>query len=1229
MLDFDDVEAQYSDRSFFKLDVSKNKTSNSDWSFEENNVIRKRSFEYDNTGVRFNLPSMHHDSIRVSGWSYIQDDDGELATMRLTNEHGNEIAQIYVWAKSLYIKTGTLTEHHGQRISSIPENKWWFWSIEATHTSETRFQAENHTIFANNQTYYVQNWNISVRVDVPEPVSWYGTRQVETHPRLRKHYRKASQSFESLRGISADRCGHACLHHSECQQWSHSKSDSICYLHATACHKDPNCVNGRHTLMSISSGSLASHLEIFAGEPKTSLIGGSRWRNIRADPIIESPFCEPIPFENIHERWREPLRAMVVPFEPDATTICNAIVDAWSLMPEYESKVCYGQDCIYNSKDISACGIHLDTLVPDVSDGCDQVKFSETNWTAYCHYMKSFDPIQTGNDNRVPFLGGMDVDLPNICQVPWAEYDDAESTCGTIETDWFKQCLERTSVYENHCSVECLEDIDERLSSSPGSKGICQIRDEYLAAEIAPETCDCPLGDLVITDFCLMQDAYHEGQNILIPELYHSECSTIPACTETLKNSLNRSDWLYWCSDLSRGEVVGTCSRTTCDCDIDNIPGVSGDRCELSCPSGVSNGKELACSGPNGKCFAVDPSEIIDDSVKQQSVGESRLGTNFFRPLVPNWLRGPSPSMDGRCQCSLGSGQACSIPCDRCNNGTYGYEMASQYGICDSFNGICRALPAFMRYNTKIEDLKVSYNTTTFESSLGIYRWKYPERFLFESDETLLYESLYYESTVAMTSSYIASPIETNDPIIQRSIDTVLRVFKDYCWVDLPNDYLNNEQQVTFKGTTITPDAPNLQLALVAPPSWGQCKKIAMDESFYFCFSKGKMYALENGNPILIRSFGDENVPREKMSFVKRNSDTLYAYGGEYVYDKTTFVSDSVYKIRFERRSWSPYDIIFMQWSEVEPEGIVKPAPQSWPVMYSYYDRLILLETTEQTHRLMSMKYETLTTNARWSVLSEWQTSSNAVAMQGNRSTDTVQVYFDDMSVYTFFNNTLQNGTVHTLPEPVSTLSPGWTAAAGLLMPCRLEMVNNSIQIGGLTVAKYDVPATEVKLYLDEWRTIDVQSKANTVLRFQNAISWETQSRPSLTKLFADTSFSQKWSALNHISRLYMHQARWSLHKDMLIKWSLSRQMPESIVEFAPMSVSPSDDFLNFFSTLEPSILEETPATIPNELHITWEGETFERSLAIYGLYSESLIDYSQRIDFSRDELWFMLHGHH
>lgn len=1195
-----------------------------EWAFLGDNTVYKHSFDIEsrNKGIQFDLGGQH-ENMRMTGWFKTSDDTGEIMSMRLSTEEDTEIMTLYVYANALYYKNGDKTENNGEKICNVPPREWVYWSIQVDHLGDTEQEAFEHEVFNDGASYYVQEWQLGVTLETStQSEHWSGFKTTESSVRLRRHHMKSAESFHEIANQDSQECARHCLHHDDCQQWSWTHEDRHCYLHRARCHEDSSCMHGRHLMHSHESHKV-SHFELYSARARNSNPLPTYWKDIRAEPILQSPTCEMINTTLIHPRWRASFEALYEPFQPDATKTCNDLVDAWTLMPDYVSKVCYGNDCNYNPADLQACGDHLDTLYPtNIPENCDSVKFLKTNWSAYCHYLNSFEGIRTdaGTEKRIPFLGGLALNWNDTCQEAWSVYDEGKETCPSIDFAWFRNCFERSSEYEEFCSSSCLATIDEMLSNG-NSNGICNIRKEYL--DIATDAfgntndigqnCNCHLDNVILSDFCLMQSAYHEGNDVLIPELYNSECSY--GCRETLKDSLNRSEWRQWCLDLSDNRIPGTCSKTVCECDTAENIGVAGSRCELSCPSGISNGEELACSGRNGRCFAATPQEQISDTGNQITAKETRYGTNFTGPLVPEWVRGPSPTMTGRCQCSLGSGDACSIPCERCNNGTYGHDMTSQYGICDSFNGICRALPAFMRYNTKYVQpgIEVSYNTSAFESMLGVYRWEYPERFLFEEDETLFMESLKY----ALDVENVINPVDTDDLQLNENVETMLQVFRDYCWSDSANEtYLNNEQGVTFLGKTVHVNE-SVVLKEIEEPSWGQCTRVQVSTDWYFCFANGVLNAYDvlASKPLLVRHAGVIEIPKSKMSFVVRDDATIYAYGGEYPYPKTTETFDDMYKITFRRNSWSPTDIIFTHWQLVNPVGDVRPPAATFAPMISYYDRLYLLSTDNDVHTLYSLKYATVSQQAEWSVFPPLTYEHTVVNIVGDNNKQ-ISVYFENNETKTLTNDIWSKGFVAVIPSPVNVLEDGY--ASGQRFSCVLEMRPTNLSIGGLTVASYPIEGLKSSIYLEEWLSIDVLSQANTLLRVQNAIQWHVSPAKTMDVLIASATLTQKLQSLDMVSRIHMHQARWSVSRDVLIRYNLSKLLSETLVHYVSVD-EPDSAMLDFFSALEPVFFENVPLTNPSRLAVNWEGDIFERCLVIFGNYENGT--YQQDIDFQTEKV--------
>jgi len=86
-------------------------------------------------------------------------------------------------------------------------------------------------------------------------------------------------------------------------------------------------------------------------------------------------------------------------------------------------------------------------------------------------------------------------------------------------------------------------------------------------------------------------------------------------------------------------------------------------------------------------------------------------------------------------------------------------------------------------------------------------------------------------------------------------------------------------------------------------------------------------------------------------------------------------------------------------------------------------------------------------------------------------------------------------------------------------------MTNESILVGGQVIALFEQPSVGVRIYLEEWLTIDVFTKDNIVTRVHNAIEWQI-GEPTVDVLGL-TTYVQQAAALDMVTRTYMHQARW------------------------------------------------------------------------------------------------------
>lgn len=1230
-----------------------NRSDYSDWSFNEDGQISvtrlknthlndARGKDNDikeaplNKGVRWSLEEL--DAIRVSGWSKVPDSTKEMANMRLlTAGDYNTLVSMNVYGPaSVDPVTMTINVNGRATKCEVSPFEWWHWQIEAEHHSEI----EKNSSFK----LFEQTWHVSVSVN-GVPCTSYDKITFESSSLERKHHDKVSVSFHDMPDTSFEMCRAACHGHSECRQWSHTEHDSHCYLHATRCHEDSSCTHGTHTLRSIHSR-LVGHFEIWSDSTEIP----SAWTRIRSEPLIDAPQCKKPDFDKFDTRWKDTFEQKYEHWVPDSTQICNGLRENWKVLPGYTSGVCTGTDCVLPERDIDACARKLEFYRPIIQEPeCQGLE--SLNWTAYCHYRQSFEK----KGDSIPFLGGsvfgldfygkdkhFEGDFDGLCDTSLSILDDMENECSEFDVDWFKTCLERTSQYEEHCSTDCLSHIESMLADNGNlDPGLCKKREEFLdiysrtdgSSSGIPTECACDLRSVVISDFCLIQDVYHDDKHVNIPDLYNSECSV--NCMDTLRESLDRTDWRTWCKDLSDGSLKGVCSKTICECDVDDNPGVSGPICELTCDVGISDGKELACSGRNGQCFAIEPGERLEDLDMQKESSEIRNEEKWpYGADVPKWIKGPSPSLPGRCQCALGSGLSCSIPCDQCNNGVYGAEMASQYGICDSYNGICRSLPVFMRYHSVESISGESEDTTSFESAQGVSMWSFPERFLYESVETMYEAGRNY----TLDRDHLLSGIsksQTEVPLQQqRNIKNMLRVWNDLCRPDEYDfEYMDNQLDIRGKGIYLevvdgSSSTLTRELSSVNIEGWNRCQEIRMpniivtqtDEyDWYLCFVDGELHAYDDlkrsffseqtpdPGPLLTFQSGDEPAATSGMSFAVRDPETIYAYGGQLEF--LTF--DKLYKIDVERAPWDPIDIVFLTWTEVVDTTGPKPAAGINFPLYSFTSDLFLA-ASDGMFRLI------LPTSVKHGQWSKYDYSGQMVptAMVGNEQRQ-IYVRFNDTSQYTFSREPVATWSVG-IPTDVIIPEPQIVNGQDQMnnIACTLEIMPNYLKVGGLQIAAYQEPVQAVKIFIEEWADIDALNDAAIVKRTFNAIEWHYSATPGLS---LPLIFKEKLDVVDLVERVYMHQARWSMVNSMMMKHSLSTVLGQSIVDSIPLTTLPPDNFLEVFRSVTASFLAQTPNTSPNKFHVAVEGPQFKRVIVISANYREVLESYEQEIDFDSE----------
>ena len=1154
-------------------------------------------------------------------------------------------------------------------------NNWWHWQIDieangnhVRNISETEMYI-NRVLIEPNTAFFTQQYTATVRIGSCEYTN--NTISIKTSVRELMSRNLIGTAFHNLNSGKHE-CRQHCHGHVDCVQWSWTPQDQHCYLHSSRCHEEDTCVLGTHHLRALHPQNL-THFEVYNEAPNIK----TWWNFIRVEPLLTLPSEFVCPVLNITEQvpllWQERFRSIYEPFNVDATSICNTIQTQWETIPGYTSGVCEGQACDYNSNDISACALAFKWKTPTVTNNgidnndnsdidCkeDVSTFQNLDWRSYCFYQQSFVPE---DGNKIDFLGDMSLTTNNgidiqpdgvktsfemMCQESF-DIMNNDTQC-EIDIPWFEKCFDRTVDYERFCPTDCIQDIERMLDEVDDDPSICTQRQKFLDINNEDkmsqlglqhiEDCDgCEL-DIIITDFCTLQQTYHTDDNkVHIPELYNSDCGgkgRAKGCLETLQDSMGRIVFRNWCEDLSKGRIQGTCSKTVCECDTKSYAGVAGGVCELTCPTGMDGDEELACSGRNGQCFANSPNEVTFDSIRQQNSDEYR-SPNVSNPFMPKWEQGPSPSVAGRCQCALGSGMACSIPCDRCNNGTYGYDMVSQYGICDSFNGICRGLAPFMRYNTKYvgDNDYTSFNTTAFDNQNGKVFWVYPERFLYESDEVLLGRiSLYINDNDGLIPEELKQT-QLDVPSKLR-VNFVLESFRDICWnfsavknyTDF--DYTSNDENVTFRGIDVTTSRTMTSTTI---PSADTCTLILIeDDDFHLCFHNGKINAHNktDNSPLMVLEKGNENIPLIGMTFCWHSPGVVYGFGGSIRYPSTTDYYNTMYKIEVERHNWEPYDVIMVRWNLVRiNNNIVPPMQQSSPIV-CYDEDIYLISESERddTRTVWSFLLPTRVQNGRWNKKQDVISSGQFVNVK--KEPGRMQLIYENASNRTAVEYTFStDGDSVTNPSTTANVTDinefekitTTYSSPGGIQTCDIQLDGSQAKIGGNVIATSTGLPTSIKIFIEEWTTIDVASGADIYTRFANTIQFHNEktknSDLSLTDIQTDIQTdSQKLHILSLFERIYMHQGRWELNTMVFTQYKLSQILWSDNTYFMipiPVSSRYNDKFNNIFDLVplgffeSPIVTDDIDISVDEQLatiedyKIAFEGLTPERVVIISG----------------------------
>ena len=184
--------------------------------------------------------------------------------------------------------------------------------------------------------------------------------------------------------------------------------------------------------------------------------------------------------------------------------------------------------------------------------------------------------------------------------------------------------------------------------------------------------------------------------------------------------------------------------------------------------------------------------------------------------------------------------------------------MNSQYGICDAYYGLCRTLPPFMRFNTKVvleEGATPGYDSTLFDGM----EWLDGSVFLYADDSVMLEEAVLDSYDVTGASHQIADPIQPLSFSQQNVITNILKLFPTMCtetgymtpvdsdepydyepWLN-GADYMQNNEGVTNNGIPMTVN-DNVHLKTNIIPAFGACSEIKMSEELTLCFTQGKLH---------------------------------------------------------------------------------------------------------------------------------------------------------------------------------------------------------------------------------------------------------------------------------------------------------------------------------------------------------------------------------------------------
>jgi hypothetical protein len=485
-------------------------------------------------------------------------------------------------------------------------------------------------------------------------------------------------------------------------------------------------------------------------------------------------------------------------------------------------------------------------------------------------------------------------------------------------------------------------------------------------------------------------------------------------------------------------------------------------------------------------------------------------------------------------------------------------------------------------------------------------QWQFPERFLYEIDDVLLLRSVLY-----VLDNDGLNPEEVTHRVIdvqqQRSIDFLLRTFRELCWTqqDTNFNYTNNDQ-VTFAGVKLNTSTEISKISNIA--SADTCTPVEMSDGWFLCFSKGRMYAYTDSNqPLYVIETGNENLPRNGMTFCSStSSEKVYGFGGSVQYRSTTDYYNTVYELEVHRYPWTPFDIVTIHWKLVSIIGSVQPPAQIFAPIICYATTMYMVS---ESKRLYSFS---LPNEVR--PFGNWTDEADIDVKEPITNMVKKPLYFDIIFAiqakrYTldFEDSPLSNITRSNVSNVKATAS-----SPGGEQKCIIKFNGTSLQVGGNMIAVSQENATYVDIFMEEWLNIDPMTGADVYQRFENTIRFkneQTQHAVNLNDLSTMNDI-EKLETLNLVERIYMHQGRWALNTMVFSKEHLANSLwPNNnyVRHLDKFTSTFTDEFNTAFDNLKLNYFDSNPIVAETSLfRIVWEGSFPNRVLVISGNYIDN-----------------------